>query len=205
VQGGGAYVAEARAEHDRRDALGYAVDVLEVVVNGETLEPRYRSIRDGDLAGIEPGHFAGDGCPGGFSGWVEDDANYRPALIEQRDAHREEQHAMGVVVRAVNRIDDPPEVVGAARRGLKHLAFGAFLGDEAVVGVEALDVVDDEFLADAVGLRDDVGRVLYGSLDIGELFHGALTSESRGDRSDLKELAELYLFEFHRTPFIGQS
>ena len=67
---------------------------------------------------------------------VVDDADRRPAIDDEPDRHAEERDAVGVVHRAVERVDDPHPAASRGRRLARHRPMlAALLGQDRVAGM----------------------------------------------------------------------
>ena len=74
---------------------------------------------------------------------------------------------------AVERIDDPPRLVGIA------LDLAAFLEQHAPVGPRVAQFLDDRLLGALVGHRDEVGRALAADLQLLDLAEVAAQARRR--------------------------
>ena len=94
-------------------------------------------------------------------GRVVDDPDRRPAVDDQPDRDAEERDAVGVVDRAVERVDDPdPATAGGGRLARHRLMLAGLLGEDRVVREARPDGVEDERLGQVVGLGHDVPGAL---------------------------------------------
>ena len=85
---------------------------------------------------------------------VVDRAEDDPVALLERDRHREDRHAVGVIGRAVEWVDDPAAPGAAPARA-------ALLGENRVVGKLAPEAVDDDRLRAPIHLGHEVdGAVL---------------------------------------------
>ena len=94
-------------------------------------------------------------------------------LVLDRDRDREMGHAVQEVGGAVERIDDPPRLVGIAGD------FAAFLEQEAPVGPGVAKLVDKRLLGALVGHRHEVGRALAADLQLLDLAEVAAQARRR--------------------------
>ena len=94
-------------------------------------------------------------------GRVEDDPDRRPPVDDQPDRDAEERDAVGVVDRAVERVDDPDPATPRGGRLARHRAMLAgLLGEDRVVREARPDRVEDQRLGQVVGLGDHVPGAL---------------------------------------------
>src|SRR6185369_4953481 len=94
-------------------------------------------------------------------------------LLLNSDRDREVRYAVEEVGRAIQRIDDPPRLVGVARD------LAAFLEQHAPVGPGVPKLVDDGLLGALVGHRHEVGRTLAADLQMLDLAEVAAKARRR--------------------------
>ena len=90
------------------------------------------------------------------------------------------RHAVEEVGRAIERVDDPPRLVGIAGD------LAAFLEQHAPVGPRGAQFLDDRLLGALVGHRHEIGRALAADLellDLAEVAPQARRGLARGARS----------------------
>ena len=66
-----------------------------------------------------------------------------------------------------------------------------------MVGVCFLDAVDDDLLADTVGLGYKLVFVFDGDLDVAHFFHCSLACEAGGDDGGFEQSSQFNLFQCH--------
>ena len=141
-------IARARLD-DRPPDSASEIDVV--------LQPVLR--RRVDRAAVERRRAVGGRRERLVAGRVVDDADDRPAVDDQPDRDAEQRDAVGVVHRAVERVDDPGPA--AAARSAPSPAPGRacspdLLGQDRVVREPLPDRLDDQLLGQVVDLGDDV-------------------------------------------------
>jgi hypothetical protein len=119
-----------------------------------------------------------------------DHADQRRRAAEQSERHREGRQLVDEVERAVERVEEPAQVVLAARRVLRLL-----LGLDRVLGEGAAQALDDRALGLDVGRGDQVARdALRADLrrsQAAEVLHQHGAGGERGLFGDGEEAAQL--------------
>jgi hypothetical protein len=105
-----------------------------------------------------------------------------PAPLLASDRHREHRKAVQEVGRAIERVDDPHRIPGAA--------CATFLREEGVSGVGPMDHRDDLALGCAVDLAHEIVPALGGDLDpfdAGEAADDQFARAPRGADGDIEK------------------
>ena len=103
----------------------------------------------------EPGgeHLVGAGVVNGSG-----DGN---TILDNADGDGIIGGTVGKITSAVDRVDDPPDIIAVGRGVFEELAVWAFFADQTVVGIVVANVPDDYFLTFFVELSNNLVGALY--------------------------------------------
>ncbi|OPZ95702.1 MAG: hypothetical protein BWY71_02152 [Planctomycetes bacterium ADurb.Bin412] len=118
---------------------------------------------------------------------VINNAHHRQSVPEKGNRHGKIEGFIGVIAGSINRVDHPPERFGPSRFLPEKLAVFAFFADKTMAGAMGYDFLDDEGLAVAVGLGDNlVGAFVFGRGAGGDL-EGMLSGGTGGFFGDMEQ------------------